>query len=99
MGKSHTKILSEQVIPYRPILVNRLLGGNIHASILLTQMIYWADFNNPFYKFKKDEILNILERDCKFFESVLDEIKPEFLIIKVTDFHIILSLISHLNIL
>ena len=42
---------------------------------------------NPFYKFKKDEILNILERDCKFFESVLDEIKPEFLIIKVTDFH------------
>ena len=52
MGKSHTKILSEQVIPYRPILVNRLLGGNIHASILLTQMIYWADFNNPFYKFK-----------------------------------------------
>ena len=42
---------------------------------------------NVFYKFKRNEILNILERDCKFFEEVLDEIKPDFLIIKVTDFH------------
>ena len=42
---------------------------------------------NPFYKFKRDEILNILEKDCKFFEQILDEIKPNFLIIKVTDFH------------
>jgi hypothetical protein len=42
---------------------------------------------NPFYKFNRNEILNILERDCKFFENILDEIKPNFLIIKVTDFH------------
>jgi len=42
---------------------------------------------NPFYKFKRAEILSILERDCKFFEGILDEIKPDFLVIKVTDFH------------
>ena len=42
---------------------------------------------NPFYTFKKDEILLILEQECKFFEFVLNSIKPNFLIIKVTDFH------------
>jgi len=42
---------------------------------------------NPFYVFKKDEILSIFEQECKFFEFVLDYVKPNFLIIKVTDFH------------
>jgi hypothetical protein len=39
-----------------------------------------------FHKFTRDEILSILEHDCKFFEEVL-EIKPNFLIIKLADFH------------
>ena len=42
---------------------------------------------NPFYTFKKNEILRIFEQECKFFKYVLDEVKPNFLIIKVTDFH------------
>jgi len=42
---------------------------------------------NKFYKFKKNEILSILEQECRFFERVLDEVNPDFLIIKATDFH------------
>ena len=31
--------------------------------------------------------MSILENDCKFFEKVLDEVNPNFLIIKLADFH------------
>ena len=36
---------------------------------------------NKFHKFSDNEILSIIEQQCKFFESVLDEIKPDFLLI------------------
>lgn len=59
-----------------------------HYSINLWNIVY-SDviFNqhNEYYKFNYDEILSIFEQECKFFESVLDEIKPDFLVIKVTD--------------
>lgn len=42
---------------------------------------------NKFYHFSKDEILDLTEKECKFFEKILNEIKPQFLIIKLTDFH------------
>ena len=42
---------------------------------------------NDFYEFSTDEILTILEQECKLFESVIDEIKPDFLIMKAADFH------------
>jgi len=42
---------------------------------------------NPFYKFKREEILSIFEQECRFFEQVLNEVNPDFLIIKTTDFH------------
>ncbi len=42
---------------------------------------------NRFYKFTRNEILSILEQECKMFETVLDEVKPDFLIIKTTDLH------------
>jgi hypothetical protein len=35
---------------------------------------------NDFYNFSKNEILSILENECKFFETVLDEIKPNIAI-------------------
>ena len=35
---------------------------------------------NKFYKFSSDEILSILEDEIKLFEMVLDEVKPDFLI-------------------
>lgn len=38
---------------------------------------------NPYYTFSTDEVLSILEQECKFFESILEQIKPEFLIISL----------------
>jgi hypothetical protein len=35
---------------------------------------------NRLYKFSTDEILSILTQECKLFENILDEIKPNFLI-------------------
>ena len=42
---------------------------------------------NPFYKFSYDEILSLLEQECRLFEIILDEVKPHFLVIKLTDSH------------
>ena len=42
---------------------------------------------NPYYQFKGKQILKILEQECKFFESVINEITPHYLIIRTTDFH------------
>jgi hypothetical protein len=42
--------------------------------------------HNEYYKFSRDEILSVLEQECKFFEKVLDEVKPEFLVIRMTDY-------------
>ena len=42
---------------------------------------------NQYHKFSHDEILSIFEQECRFFEQVLEEIKPNFLVIKFTDYH------------
>lgn len=42
---------------------------------------------NNYHIYSNEEILEILEYECKFFEKVLDEIKPNFLIIKMVDYH------------
>lgn len=42
---------------------------------------------NRIYKFSREEILNILSQECKLFESIIDEIKPDFLITKVPPLH------------
>ena len=41
---------------------------------------------NEFYKFSREEIISILEDECKLFEKIL-EIKPKFLITMSTGFH------------
>ena len=43
--------------------------------------------HNDFYKFSQNEILSILEKECKLYESILDEIKPDVLIIYETALH------------
>ena len=40
---------------------------------------------NKFYTFSRDEILKILELECKFFENVLEISKPDFFMTTVTD--------------
>ena len=42
---------------------------------------------NDFYRFKDHEILKILENECKFFEKILDEINPDYLLIHETALH------------
>ena len=42
---------------------------------------------NDFYKFSHDEILSILEKECKLYENILDEVKPDFLITSETALH------------
>jgi len=39
---------------------------------------------NQYYKFSNNEILLILEQECKFYEKILDEVKPDFLICYLT---------------
>jgi len=52
---------------------------NIQLSKIVFSERLFSEFNE-FYKFKSDEILRILELECKFFEEVLDEIKPDFVL-------------------
>ncbi|MDC0450761.1 capsular biosynthesis protein [Nitrosopumilus sp.] len=40
---------------------------------------------NKYYKFSKLEILKILELECKYFEKIIDEINPEYLVMRFTD--------------
>ncbi len=42
---------------------------------------------NIYYKFSYDEILSILYNECKIFDSILNEVNPDFLLIKFTDTH------------
>lgn len=42
---------------------------------------------NTIHKFTIDEILNLIEQECKFFEEVLDFVKPDFLSIMLTTSH------------
>jgi hypothetical protein len=54
-------------------------------KIAFSERIF-SDFQK-FHNFTREEILSILENDCKFFEKVLEEVNPDFLIIKLADFH------------
>ena len=42
---------------------------------------------NKFYNFSSEEVLSILEQECKFFEKTLETIKPDFLILPQPYFH------------
>ena len=42
---------------------------------------------NPIYKFSSDEILSIVQHECKFFEKILSEIKPDYLIMRESSLH------------
>ena len=54
-------------------------------KMALTERVF-LDFNQ-YYSFSDLEILSILETECRFFEKILEEIKPDVLCIKVTDMH------------
>ena len=53
---------------------------------LVTNERFFNEFNQ-FYKFSKEEILSILEQECKLFEKILGDTKPDFLIMGHTTLH------------
>jgi hypothetical protein len=40
---------------------------------------------NIYYHYSENEILSILEQQCKFFERILETIKPDFIILPITN--------------
>ena len=54
-------------------------------TLIYSERIFYK--YNEFYKLSYDEILQIITNDCQFFEKILDEINPNYLVIKGADFH------------
>jgi len=48
---------------------------------------YFHSQFNPHYTFTHNEVLHILEQECKFFEKILDTAKPDFLCLLLTGTH------------
>jgi len=44
-------------------------------------------YYNNFHKFSSEEILGILEDECRFFDRILEEIKPDFFFTKISSLH------------
>ncbi len=42
---------------------------------------------NDYYNFTEYEVLNILEQECRFFEKILDEARPDFVIMAAPNLH------------
>ena len=42
---------------------------------------------NKYHKFSEVEIFSLLEKECKFFEKILEESKPDYLLLWVTNAH------------
>jgi len=46
--------------------------------------VIFNKFNN-YHRFKENEILSAVEQMCKFYEMILSEVNPQYLVIKITD--------------
>ena len=46
----------------------------------------FIDYYNTFYKFSDHEVSKIMEKECRLFEEILDEVKPDFFITTQTAF-------------
>ena len=55
-------------------------------NLVYTDKYFYPEYN-PHHKFSENQILNLLEQECRFFEKILDEIKPDFLCLLVTVSH------------
>jgi len=59
-------------------------------GISIWKLVSGERFFNTFSKyhhFTHDEILSIIEQEVKFFESVLSEAKPDYVIMRIPEFH------------
>jgi len=55
-------------------------------SIICTDRLFYTKFNK-YYQFGHDEILAIIEQECRFFEHLLNEIKPNYLLMNFVTQH------------
>ncbi|RZD44349.1 MAG: hypothetical protein CXT78_06705 [Thaumarchaeota archaeon] len=54
-------------------------------KLAINERMFYRFFD--FHNFSTDEILSIVEQECRLFEKVIDEIKPDFLITKEASRH------------
>jgi len=55
-------------------------------NIVYTDRMFYSKFNK-YYQFEHDEILSIIEQECRFFEHLLNEIKPSYLLMNFVTQH------------
>ncbi|MDE1818489.1 MAG: hypothetical protein KGI19_07790 [Thaumarchaeota archaeon] len=70
--------------------LNYLISFEKKYNISLWRMVYldrMFSIPDEYYKLDTEQILCLLERACKFCDSVLDEIKPDFYVTKMTTMH------------
>ena len=82
----HDHIYKTNKKPDREYLKSIEKKYKVDLGLLASNERFFNKFNQ-FYKFSPDEILLILEQECKLFEKILDEVKPDFLIIPLTSLH------------
>ena len=82
----HDHISKTNQKPDREFLKSIEEKYKVDLELLASNERFFNKFNQ-FYKFSPDEILLILEQECKLFEKILDEIKPDFLITGITTLH------------
>ncbi|MFY9300367.1 MAG: hypothetical protein WAO91_04185 [Candidatus Nitrosotenuis sp.] len=80
----------DYISPKKPDLdylakIEQKYGINIW-SIAYTDRLFYNKFNQ-YYKFSYDEILSIIELECRFFEEVLTEIKPKYFLMNASTQH------------
>ena len=59
-------------------------GINLHQLAINERMFYRF---NDFYKFSSNEVLRILEQECRLFENILEKSKVNYFITPLTAFH------------
>ncbi len=54
--------------------------------VISTERLFYKKWNR-FYEFSPEQILSIIERECRFFEKILEEVKPDFFLTNIITQH------------
>ena len=69
-------------------------------DIIYTERFFYPDFNQ-FHNFSKTEILSLIQHECKLFEHILEDSKPDFFLTNMITRHpklLLHSMCEHINI-
>ena len=61
------------------------------SKIIKSERFFYPDYNK-YFKFTENQILSLIEQECKFFEKLLDEIKPDCVCLSIITRHHLLLL-------